>query len=286
QQNIDYLKIIKLLESYAFKIFQVSNGQANTGDTVLYKLAFKVLYSKITPEDACSEINSKIIQYYRFQEFKNQMQALFEKKQGFYHWDGLRYYLFEYDEKLRTDNRIFASNTRLNWADLAEKDFRQRKTIEHIYPQSATKNYIDYCSDTDSRKKKVGYEKLQKDWAAFSSYSEEERVRLCHSLGNLLPISNSDNASFSNDKFLCKVDQSNKGDQYKNRGYRFDSMSAQIVAKEIDWTPESIKNRGLLMLNYFLELLGENLAIMNENEKINLLGLGFLIENDLSGTKQ
>lgn len=282
ENNADYLEIIKLLERYALKIFHVSGQRSNTGNTELYKLASEVFHSKIKSCDACEKINKEISKHYRFQDYKDLMSKLFEvdKKQGFYSWAGLRYFLFEYDYKLRRDNNTSTCSSEIRWAEFSQKDFNQKKTIEHIYPQSAAKN----CNVLPEHQ--AVYDSLKKDWETFSSFSDEERMRLCHSLGNLLPISHSDNASFSNDKFTHKVDQSNKGNEYKDRGYRFDSMSAQVVARETDWTPESIKNRGLSMLDYLLELLGEKSDIMSENEKINLLGLGFLINKDITSTKQ
>jgi len=56
-------------------------------------------------------------------------------------------------------------------------------------------------------------------------------------------------------------------------------MSAQVVAKEDDWTPESVKNRGILMLNEMLVLLGEDKALIGDDEKVELLGLGFMIKD-------
>ena len=59
-------------------------------------------------------------------------------------------------------------------------------------------------------------------------------------------------------------------------------MSAQMVAKEPDWTPETVKIRGVLMLNVMLRLLGEKEDLLSENEKLHLLGLEFLIEKTIS----
>ena len=157
------------------------------------------------------------------------MQELFESgdKNGFYGWSGLHYFLFEYDQQLRTKHHTSTHASKLIW-----EDFDAKNTIEHIYPQSAAKSYSGFCGDKDSPERKASYDKLQNDWTAFKGYSPEQRKRLCNSLGNLLAISHSDNASFSNDPFLAKVDQSTKGDGYKSRGYKYDSMSAQMVAKK------------------------------------------------------
>jgi hypothetical protein len=273
----DFCVMLQLLEGYAFKIFHISDRQSNTGDSKLYRLASQVYHSNITPEDACAEIQGHINHYYSFSLFKNQIQELFESgnQLGFYEWSGLRYFLFEYDQQLRTQNRTSTHATELIWKDFSSKD-----TIEHIYPQSAAKSFLQFCNGKESNERREAYETLQNDWSSFSEYSPEQRKRLCNSLGNLLAISHSDNASFNNDRFDYKVDQSNKGDTYRSRGYRYDSMSAQIVAKSSEWTPEAIKERGILMLKTMLSMLNEPLDLLCENDALKLLGLEFMIKID------
>ena len=276
-KKMDYLKIIRLLQDYAFKIYHVSDRQSNTGNEVLYRLAYEVYHSTITAELAIKKINDNISEFYSYQKFRILISELFnkDKKNGFYEWEGLRYFLFKYDNELRQVNKTTTTATELQWGD-----FKKKKTIEHIFPQSAAKSYIEYCDGNDTSAKRASYDTLRNDWISFfdDDYDDEQRMRLCHSLGNLLPISNSDNASFNNDKFIFKVDQSNKGKAYINRGYIHDSMSAQLVAKKADWTPESVKERGLQMLQAMFMLLDEK-CDLSEDEQISLLGLGFLIDN-------
>jgi len=272
----DYLELIELLEKYAFKLFDVSDRQSNTGDSKLYKLASEIYHSRVQIKAACAQIQEHMGYYYSFSLFKSQVQDLFEtgEKNGYYGWSGRHYYLFEYDRKLRSNNLTSTKASELDW-----EDFYHKNSIEHIFPQSAAKSCAEFCAGNDKLERKQAYETLQENWSSFSQYSPGERKRICNSLGNLLAISNSDNASFSNDSFAYKVDQSNKGSGYKNRGYRYDSMSAQVVAKEDDWTPESVKNRGILMLNEMLVLLGEDKALIGDDEKVELLGLGFMIKD-------
>ncbi len=281
KDNSAFQELIPLLELYAFKIFYISYCKANTGDSKLFSLAHKVYSKQITNVEAINEINSHMRYYYSFTSFVNQIQVLFESgaKQGFYKWSGLKYFLFQYDCELRLQNRTTAHDSMLKW-----KDFYKNDSIEHIYPQSAARSYYEFSEESDNPEKQDSYNTLQDKWAAFKNYTNEERRRLCGSLGNLLAISKSDNASFSNDPFLYKVDQSKKGDGYINRGYRYDSMSAQIVANEPDWTPKSIVDRGILMVNVILKQLAEGEDSLSYNEKLKLLGLEFMIKtNDTEG---
>ena len=273
-----FVSMINLLEKYAFKIFHISDRQSNAGDSKLYRLASRVYHSKVTPEEACAEIEGHIRCYYHFPFFINQMQELFESsgRKGFYNWSGIHYFLFEFDQQLRSKNLTSTQASELVW-----KDFNRKNTIEHIYPQSAALSLEAFSKSDSSVERQDKYKDLQENWSAFIGYSPEQRKRLCNSLGNLLAISHSDNASFSNDRFAFKVDQSNKGSQYKNRGYRYDSISAQLVAKSLDWTPEAIKERGLMMLKAMLLMLDEPEDKLSEDEALVLLGLDFMIHVDV-----
>lgn len=267
-----FLKLIGLLEDYAFKLFHVANRRSHTGDSKLYPLAAEVYGDLISSTKAYEEVKNYINYYYKFSLFENYVQELFETGlQGFYGWSGIHYFLFKYDLELRNKNQTSTQASMLNW-----EDFKNKKSIEHIYPQSAAKNYEEYCKGKDTLDRRKDYERLQKDWSAFTDYSPEKRKCFCNSLGNLLAISISDNASFSNDPFMYKVDQSKKGDGYKKRGYRYDSMSAQVVSTEKDWTPETLKQRGIKMFNVLLGFLGEKEDVRTYDEKLRLLGLDFL----------
>ncbi len=277
QKNSDeFISLINLLETYAFKIFYITDRQSNTGDSKLYRLASSVYHSKLSAEQVCSKIKDHINYYYKFFWFKNQMEELFDSgnHSGFYGWDGLHYFLYEYDQRLRKANRATTQSSALVW-----KDFNTKNTIEHIYPQSAAQSSTQFCNGNVTPERLKAYEDLQANWSAFSQYSPKQRKRLCNSLGNLLAISHSDNASLSNDCFIHKVDQSNKGDTHKNLGYRYDSMSAQVVAINNTWTPESIKNRGISMLKSMLAMLDEPEDLLDEGELLKLLGLEFMAES-------
>jgi hypothetical protein len=268
-----YLKLVRMLEDYEFKMFHVADRQSNTGTKKIYKLAHNVYHASIDCDTACAEIEQHLQWYYQFSRFQNQMHERFNagEMKGFYRWSGIHYFLFHYDQKLRHDNQTSTKTSELNW-----KDFKDKDTIEHIYPQSAALSYDAYSEGNDTPKKQAGYAAIQQNWSSFSEYTPEQRRKLCNSLGNLLAISHSDNASFNNDPFLDKVDQTNKGEGYLNRGYKHDSLSAQIVAKKTDWTPLSVKQRGLEMLEALLEMLDEDSSQLIEMDKLKILGIEFL----------
>ena len=272
-----------LLEQHSFRIFHISSRKSNTGDSRLYRLAYQVLSKELTIVNANEHIIWQIGEYYRLESYKNLMMELFDsgRQEGFYAWSGRHYFLYEYDRELRANNRTTTAATELNW-----EDFSRKNTIEHIAPQSAAKSWEEFADGNESPKRKNDYLSLQASWSSLSNYSPIEKKRLCNSLGNLLPISHSDNASFSNDPFTYKVDQANKGENFRNRGYRHDSMSAQLVAKQPDWTPEAILDRGIDMIDSLLRMLGETTDRLSKSEKMLLLGLEFMIETNKSEERE
>lgn len=278
QEHIeDYLLALSLLESYAFKVFHVSDRRSNTGNSKLYRLSAEVHASKLTAEEVIATIQSYISEYYKFLFFSNQMQEAFElgDAKGFYGWSGIRYFLYNYDEYLRLKNKNSTVSSELIWSDFQKKN----NSIEHIYPQSATLSEEEYIDRSENGGSLDSYTELQSKWKSFEGYTTEQKKKLCNSLGNLLAVTPSDNSSFSNDSFLHKCDQASKGEGYRNRGYKYNTMSAQIVANEADWTPEAIKKRGLVMLKYLLEeLLDEDYESIPEMERLKILGIEFMHE--------
>lgn len=276
--NQDFIKVINLLEDYSFKIFDISNRQSNTGDSKLYKLAYQVYQNVWSADSTYNNIKNHLEWYYNFSFFKNKIVELFEygNRRGYYGWSGRFYFLFEYDCYLRGINSNSTIASKINW-----QDFYNKNSIEHIYPQSATLSLEEYSEDEITEAKINRYNSIQDDWSSFNQYSPEERKRFCNSIGNLLAISSSDNSSFSNDPFLYKVDQNNKGEEYKNRGYKYDSMSARLVANYIDWTPQYLVERGKNMLRFLWLKVHPGLPYnLQENNELDLMGLQFLKQTE------
>lgn len=275
----DFLQSIFLLEMFSFKVFDITNRKSNTGDTRLYSLSSEVFKNKMSSTALVSEIKEIMNEYYNFNLFTLKVEELFERGDGFYDWSGIKYFLFAFDQHLREINSTSTLASEILW-----NDFENKKSIEHIYPQSACLSLDAFSVEKKKSKSEIeqSYNKIQNNWKSFAEFTPSQRKKLANSLGNLLAISSSDNSSFSNDPFLYKVDQSNKGASYKNRGYKFDSMSAMLVASENqDWTPNSIVNRGMQMLSFLCDFIGEDFAAMEEKTKYKILGLEFMYAPEL-----
>jgi hypothetical protein len=167
------------------------------------------------------------------------------KSDGFYKWQGIRYFLYEYNLDLQ--NRSKTRRRKIFWPEFSE-DRADFVSVEHIYPQQARDKY----------------------WTTrFAGLGQKQRSALRSSLGNLLPLSKPKNASLSNRPFPAKIE--GKDDPI---GYRYGCYAENEVAKSKDWTPREILNRGLIMLDFMERRWG--LALGNEAQKKSMLGLDFM----------
>ena len=220
-------------ERFNFLVFAISHRSSNTQNSNLYRMAREYYMGNKDIETITAEIDfltdGEDESYYRgwfdLERFKNHIQELFFKndKDGFYSWNGLRYFLYEYELYLQ-DN----ANPKVRWEDFSKRT--KEDTIEHIYPQSATDMYW---------KDRFGHLK-----------PTEKRVYL-NSLGNLLLLSRSKNSKLQNYDFEKKKCLKNKDG--KDIGYYNGSYSEIEVSKQNEWTTETIKERGLSMLQFMEE---------------------------------
>ena len=225
QEKTDFdltAKILRKCEDYVFKVFALSDMQSNTGDSHFYRRAKMYFDGKLTKQEILSDIDEKINSYFRIQNFKDLIDKKFEDDgDGYYDWNYLNYFLFEYDLYLKETTRGQEGKS-IDWAKYTEykKDYL---SIEHIYPQK---------DDKECWKK------------IFGKYNKKNRNALKNTLGNLLPLSTQRNSAFQNNCFQEKKDDKRGG------GYCVGSFSEAEVNKIKEWNVVSIKNRGIRMLEF------------------------------------
>lgn len=169
------------------------------------------------------------------------------KSQTYYAWGTLRYFMFEYEQELKLQAK--ANRDKLIWEEFTQEDFESDfSTIEHIYPQEARHSYW-------------------KD--RFAGFTPHQRNLLKNSLGNLVPLSRPKNSALSNRPFPEKRDG---GDHLA--GYRVGSYSEIAISSESEWTPNSILERGILLLDFLERRWG--IPTGDRRQKIAALRLGFL----------
>lgn len=218
------------------------------------ELAVCLKNNKIKTSDIIVKINEDINSLISKSDFIEGIQKDFARL-GFYKWDGIRYFLYEYEEELK--NKSKTKRRKIDWREFNElkDDFI---TIEHIYPQKATaKCWTDEFKIFNSRQKEV----------------------LRNSLGNLLPLSKPKNSSLQNKCFVEKVSNDNN-----TVGYRYGSYSENEVTCFDKWTSKNILERGIKLLE-FLEKRWE-ITIGNHAKKVKFLNLEFVENNKKSVTKK
>ena len=253
--NQEASKITDLLieiERYNFCAFSLSRRRANTGDTEFYRNASELLLESRNIDSVIINVRNWCDEYFSKEKFLSYVQDKYELhyKEGFYRWDDVRYFLYEYEQYLKDKSKT--NDKKLSWDEL-----NTRKTdyisVEHIYPQTDTESY------------------WQERFNIFNTY---QKNLLTHSLGNLLALSRQKNSSLQNIGF----DEKSKRNNISNNSVEYSngSFSEISVSKYEEWTSNEILDRGMNMLKFMEERWSIELG--DDNFKLKLLHLEFLDE--------
>lgn len=225
------VSFLRACETFCFLIFAVSRRQSNTRSNEILRLANSYFRNKEwTAMDISNHINwliygdEETMGWLNLDNFRNYIKEQFSRDAGFYSWNGLKYFLYEYEKDLQ----IESGDIKITWEEFNKR--KKEETIEHIYPQTPSDEYW---------KKRFGL------------LTEKEHLQYLNSLGNLLLLSRSKNASLQNFDFdtkKCKKDKDGK-----ERGYFNGSYSEIQVANNTEWTQEMIRNRGIELLKFMEE---------------------------------
>lgn len=240
------LGVLNALERYGF----LRGISQSSGGINLVVLINKVLSNSINEEALSREIDEVGDKIYKSEDFYESLRAIGKTSNGYYRWPRIRYFMYEYEQYLRKKSKT--SRQLLRWSDDFSREVFEldHKTIEHIYPQKASDKY----------------------WSGmFRGHTVSERNRLKNSLGNLLPISHSKNASLGNKSFEVK-----KGNEENQVGYRYGCLSEIQVSNNKDWGAIEIIKRGVYLLD-FME--GRwRIKIGDRRKKVRILGLDSVVE--------
>lgn len=142
----ELLKLMKLSEILAFRIYYIWGYMASKLQTKMYKLACDIYRDKKDFNEIYFEINQILEQEAPQYEIKNKLSS----NDDFYEWKGIKYFLYEY-ERHRCLLEI-NDEPELTWEHLKNKI--KKKTIEHILPQTiiGVKYWTDRFDTTDHLK--------------------------------------------------------------------------------------------------------------------------------------
>jgi len=199
-----YIRIIQVLECYAYRVFLFERRRSNAGITSLYRWGKEVLQQEYPISDILAWMYETILNYSSEKVF---IEGI-EKPFGWY-WRRrlLRYTLFEYELHLLEEEGK-GQKPRIEWKDLSDS------TIEHILPQNPE-------SSSDWRKK----------------WSEEDIETYLHDLGNLVLTVN--NSHYLNFEFERKKGKPGEGYCYANSDIR----QERKLASYPDWTVKELNER-------------------------------------------
>lgn len=241
----DRVALFKAIERFIFIVFRMAGFNASYKSSDYYNKARELRQGSITIDEFINDLNSTVENDLAsaITNFIARTSRRFDSGLGFYGWHDLRYFLYEYEDSLAIRNKL----KKVDWS-LFTKSEKDKVTIEHILPQSATKLY----------------------WRnQFRQFDDREVKLLSGSLGNLLPLAQSINSALQNDSFIDKKEASVSG----RRGYRNGSHSEIEVANYQDWTAQNILQRGLFLLSFMEKRWNLTLT---EHQKKELLHIDFV----------
>ena len=246
-QRIDALKAI---ERFVFVVFRLTEARSHYGRSEFSNAVREIGRGRMKLAELKERLRNRMRWAFTEEgclagDFHRLLQKKFEDGQGYYHWSGLKYFLYEYELELLSRGR----QKKVDWTDLL-KTRRDRISIEHIYPQAATTG-----------------------WPAFEGLGERERGAYCNSLGNLLLLSSAVNSSLQNDAFAEKKEPRFRSDRAKRRnGYADGSHSEIEVAQCEDWGPDEIRERGIRLLEFMEKRWSIRFADEQAREELLFVG--------------
>lgn len=218
-QRIDAFRAI---ERFIFICFRLGYFNATFRSSEYYRAARSIYLKQMEISDLFDDINETTnanIEY-AIPNFVTKIEKHFDNMGGFYYWNSIKYFLYEYELNLAQKNNL----DKVSW-ELFTKTEKDKVSIEHILPQTPTKYY----------------------WRnQFRQFDNEEIELLSCALGNLLPLSQSINSSLQNDSFDDKKTSKSSG----RRGYQNGSHSEIEVSKEADWSADKIYKRSKSLLKF------------------------------------
>lgn len=233
------LELLKACERFVFLVFSVSRRPSNTQNSNFFRLASEYYKGEVDIKTVIDRINSLSDDvdnegWYDIKKFYDYIDEQFRKYKGFYSWNALKYFLYEYELYLQKQAK---GDSKVDWRNIKQK--RIEETIEHIYPQDDSDPY----------------------WQQrFGEITQEKKQILLHSLGNLLLVSKPKNSQLQNKGFDTKKKDGNTG--YFNGSY-----SEIEVAQYNEWTEKEIIERGKKLLEFM-----EKRWNIEIPDKIKLLG--------------
>ena len=211
-----YLEILRLCETFAFRIYRASGYYPNFRQPAMLRLGHKVAHGQM----GFSEVVGEIKRNYGFREAREAFDEFVnpDSTRSRYGWRGLRYFLYEYETHLASGK---GGSPKVYWSETDGAD-----SIEHILPQ-----YVGNQSYWQDR------------------FDAETHEGYLHDIGNLTLTKG--NPSLGNKSFPDK--RGNNGTKVYCYAKSLLCEENEIAEKWDDWTKESINERRAMLLHWAKE---------------------------------
>ena len=199
-EDIEILRVLQLIENYMFIMFR-TRKKSNTTIKDFFELAYEYHRNRYIYR-LRDKLEHKIYNNHQNKLFKiNKFIEIIndnfddENKSGWYSWNGLSYFLYEYELYLQEKA---GGDRKLDWEEI------NKESIEHIYPQNAHRECWDY----------------------FNRFDEAKKKRFIHAIGNLVLLSKRYNSQLGN---KCFEDKKNI---YKTASYNTIEISQSDIWRD------------------------------------------------------
>ena len=197
-------------------MYRLTGYRADAGQSALFHLGYDLAHKADSFDGGIERLKGELAHWCGDEEFKTFISGSHQHTKAAYDWNGLRYFLYEYETALAMKQ---GASPIVTWDELRKSDLRD--TIEHILPQS-----ID---DQPSWKKRF----------------RRTHQRYVHDLGNLTLTKH-------NSHYLNKPFRDKKG-RVDAKGHCY-AKSPLYVERELtqwgDWIPSAIKERRAKLLEW------------------------------------
>lgn len=230
-----FVELLKHIEKFLFLMFRVMYKKANFKFSDIYSHSYNYFNGKKDVVEVGNFIKNIYFDSVDLGQLKTKMETYFrEKRGGYFKWQGVRYFLFEYEEYLSEQYK--RNKPKFSWEDFT-KSLADSTTIEHILPQTpeANSEWEQILNQTDGIKGKQ--EKTK----------NANIHQLTNSLGNLVPLSQPLNSELGRKPFKEKAER-----------YKTGSYSQIEISQSEKWDKEAIETRTKKLLDFMFERWGIN----------------------------
>lgn len=225
----DLLELLSRIEKFIFKAFRYGTARSNFGESEFCGRARMLFRGELTIRQLLDWPRWVDLQNRHFTEqFAAKIDDLRRVGKGFYGWNGIRYFLYEYNRHVAERLHRPAN---LEW-DVYNRTTDHTVSIEHVLPQTPNRHY------------------WQNQFRAFVG-DEDEMTKLEGALGNLLPLALSINIRLQNDPFVQKkAGRPPEPGRDGVGGYSYGCAAEVEVAQNADWDAECIYQRSHALMDF------------------------------------